>query len=70
VKTPLLERTRPASVDEAPVWEPATEDRPCPVCGATAGCAAAADEGLAVCRAVVSARPVVGGGWLHGGGRP
>jgi hypothetical protein len=65
VKTPLLERTRPADLDEAPVWGPVSADRPCPVCGATAGCATAQPEGLACCRSTVSVWPVAGGGWLH-----
>jgi hypothetical protein len=52
-------------VDEAPFWLAVDAERVCPVCGATEGCGVAPDDGLALCRAVVSALPVVGGGWLH-----
>jgi hypothetical protein len=65
VKTALLERTRPVNPAETPAWETVSADQPCPVCGATEGCAAASAEGLACCRSTVSVHPVTGGGWLH-----
>jgi hypothetical protein len=48
-------------------WSPVSAEHPCPVCGAPTGCATAPFRGgLAVdCRNVVSAWPMVDGGWLH-----
>jgi hypothetical protein len=46
-------------------WNEAAPDCPCPRCGATAGCEASGDGRFVRCRLVVSAHPIVGGGWYH-----
>jgi hypothetical protein len=54
------------AADDLP-WSPVSAEHPCPVCRAPDGCATAPFRGgLAVdCRKVVSAWPMVDGGWLH-----
>jgi hypothetical protein len=52
-------------LDESLTWIEATPDRPCPRCGATAGCAVSDDRRFVWCRLVVSAHPLDGAGWLH-----
>jgi hypothetical protein len=54
---------RPAG--EAPEWTSVSVGRPCPRCGATAGCAVADDAGAVRCQGIVSPHPVAGGGWFH-----
>jgi hypothetical protein len=51
--------------DDDLVWVAVAPGRPCPVCGATAGCGVAEEEGFALCERVASAHPVDVGGWLH-----
>src|SRR5207244_1205305 len=48
-------------------WSPVSAEHPCPVCGAPSGCKTAPFRGgVAVdCRNVVSAWPMVDGGFLH-----
>jgi hypothetical protein len=55
---------RPSS-EELVEWEPVGAWRPCPRCGATAGCSVAPAAGYVRCRRVCSLRPFQGGGWLH-----
>jgi hypothetical protein len=55
---------RPPS-DELVEWEQVAASRPCPCCGATAGCSVAPALGYVRCRQVCSPRPFQGGGWLH-----
>ena len=57
------------SSDDAPVRVAVAPARPCPVCGATAGCGVAAEDGFVLCARVASPQPVDAGGWLHGPGR-
>ena len=63
-------RGPPGSIDEDLRWTAATPARPCPVCGAEAGCGVAAEEGFAACERVPSEHPLDVGGWLHRLPRP
>jgi hypothetical protein len=60
----------PGSIDEDLRWTAATPEQPCPICGATAGCGVAADDGFVACEGVPSEHPLDVGGWLHRLPRP
>ena len=71
----------PGSLDDDFRWTAVSAERPCPVCGARAGCGVAPGAGHALGLVVPSDRPLDVGGWLHalpagrrrarrGGGQP
>lgn len=60
----MVTKYRPAPTD-IPTWVDVSAERECPACGATKCCTIAEAAGFAHCRTVVSAWPVLGGGWLH-----
>jgi hypothetical protein len=51
--------------DQTPGWVVVSTAESCPCCGALAGCALRASRDFARCYGVVSALPILGGGWLH-----
>jgi nucleotide-binding universal stress UspA family protein len=58
-------RVRSATSADDPAWEPVSAARPCPVCGATRGCAVVADAGYACCGRVIAPHRIEDCGWLH-----
>jgi nucleotide-binding universal stress UspA family protein len=56
-------RSATSAVDLA--WDPVSAAHPCPVCGATRGCAVVASAGYACCGRVVSSHRIEDCGWLH-----
>ena len=53
------------SEGKAPGWVAASIGEPCPLCGSVHDCSVREGGDFARCMAVVSARPMLGGGWLH-----
>jgi hypothetical protein len=63
--TPMRWEAAPAVADDLD-WSPVSAEQPCPVCGQPTCKTAPFQGGLAVdCLNVVSAWPMVDGGWLH-----
>ena len=50
---------------EAPAWATLLADELCPCCGDRAGCTLRDGGDYVRCHSVVSALPMLGGGWLH-----
>ena len=50
---------------DAPAWAALSDDELCPCCGASSACTRRDGGDFARCYTVVSALPMLGGGWLH-----
>ncbi|HEV8633311.1 MAG TPA: hypothetical protein VG370_03590 [Chloroflexota bacterium] len=56
---------RPPTSPAAPAWVTVSPSHPCPRCDAGDGCSIRVEGDYVRCLGVVSALPVLGGGWLH-----
>ncbi|TAK24393.1 MAG: hypothetical protein EPO26_06100 [Chloroflexota bacterium] len=63
----MIHQGATATINEELGWAAVSRPSPCPICAEGEGCMTAVFRGgLAVdCRNIVSAWPMVGGGWLH-----
>ena len=55
--------TRIEIVDDE--WDRVSPRRPCPICGADAGCRVRMSDALVCCASRVSQWPLTNGAWLH-----
>ncbi len=46
-------------------WDRVSPRRPCPICGADAGCRVRLSDALVCCASRVSQWPLTNGAWLH-----